>query len=271
MNHASCFTFFVDGSNLMGSLKKLGVQVDEYGAFFNYLLTESVDVWRSSFFDSSAATARLLRVNWYEVGSMDEWNLTDQNVENSLRDTFTRDQELKRSFLALAGQKAQGQTQQQTFDEAWKLCYADVRAWYELKRKTLDGIHRFHYSVQSETDFIDIIECGHWKLDLLNRRTLEKGLDTRLAVDMVTQVQNYDVAILVSGDADAIPSLNHVKREGKQVCVIEFIKGYPPEARGRQSSSRLKVAADFVTQIYEMDLIRQKLARSVATGPRGDL
>ena len=90
---------------------------------------------------------------------------------------------------------------------------------------------------------------------------MEKGLDTRLAVDMVTQIQHYDVAVLVSGDADAIPSLNHIKREGKQVCVIEFIKGYPPEFRGRQSSSRLKVAADFVAQIYEMDLVRQNLVK----------
>lgn len=267
MNNTARFAFFVDGSNLMGSLKKLGVQVDEYGRFFQYLFTESVDAWRSSFFDPSSATARLLRVNWYEVGSMDEWHLDDPKVEQSLKDSFSRDADLKRSFMSLAGQKSQGLTQQQLFDEAWKLCYAEVRSWYDAKVRTLDGIHRFHYSVQSETDFIDIFECGHWKLDLLDRRPLEKGLDTRLAVDMVTQVQNYDVAILVSGDADAIPSLNHIKREGKQVCVIEFIKGFPPESKGRQSSSRLKVAADFVTQIYEMDLVRQKLARSVATAP----
>lgn len=264
MNNATCFAFFVDGSNLMGSLKKLGVQVDEYGGFFRYLLSESVDAWRASFFDPGAASARLLRVNWYEVGSMDDWNLDDPKVEQSLKDAFGRDADLKRNFMSLAGQKAPGLAQRQLFEEAWKLCYSEVRSWYEQKSRTLDGIHRFHYSVQSETDFIDIIECGHWKLDLLYRRTLEKGLDTRLAVDMVTQAPNYDVAILVSGDADAIPSLNHVKREGKQVCVIEFIKGYPPEAKGRQSSSRLKVAADFVTQIYEMDLVRQKLARSVA-------
>jgi uncharacterized LabA/DUF88 family protein len=254
---------------LLGSLKKLGVQVDEYGAFFRYLLSESVDAWRSSFFDPGTASARLLRVNWYEVGSMDDWNLNDAKVEQSLKDAFGRDADLKRNYMALAGQKQKtpGLAQQQLFEEAWKLCYTEVRTWFDQKARTLEGIHRFHYSVQSETDFIDIIECGHWKLDLLYRRVLEKGLDTRLAVDMVTQASNYDVAILVSGDADAIPSLNHVKRKGKQVCVIEFIKGYPPESKGRQSSSRLKVAADFVTQIYEMDLVRQKLARPVATAP----
>jgi len=264
MSNVTRFAFFVDGSNLLGSLKKLGVQVDDYGVFFTYLFTQSVDVWKSSFFDASTAAARLLRVNWYEVGSMDNWNLADPNVEQPLKEAFGRDQELKRSFMSLAGSRAQGLTQPQLFDEAWRLCFTDIRAWYEQKTNAISGIHRFHYSVQAETDFIDIVECGHWKMDLLNRRTLEKGLDTRLAVDMVTQIGNYDVAILVSGDADAIPSLNHVKREGKQVCVVEFIKGFPPEARGRQSSSRLKVAADFVTQIYEMDLVRQRIGRTAA-------
>lgn len=81
MNAASRVVFFVDGSNLMGSLKKLGLQVDEYGSFFKYLFAESVDQWRSSFFESSDASARLLRVNWYEVGSIDEWNLSDAKVE----------------------------------------------------------------------------------------------------------------------------------------------------------------------------------------------
>jgi hypothetical protein len=192
MNTTTRFAFFVDGSNLMGSLKKLGVQVDEYGAFFKYLLNESVNAWRSSFVDPATPNARLLRVNWYEVGSMDDWNLNDPKVEQSLKDTFGRDADLKRSFMSLAGQRMPGLAQVQLFDEAWKICYSDVRAWFDQKSRALEGIHRFHYSVQSETDFIDIIECGHWKLDLLYRRALEKGLDTRLAVDMVTQASNYE-------------------------------------------------------------------------------
>lgn len=265
MNNATRFAFFVDGSNLLGSLKKLGIQVDEYGTFFQYLLSESVAVWRTSFVEQSSIATRLFRVNWYEVGGMDDWRLDDPKVEQSLKEAFGRDAELKRSFMSLAGQKASGVAQPQLFEEAWRLCFEEIKSWYATKERTLDGMKRFHYSVQSETDFIDIVECGYWKLDMLNRRALEKGLDTRLAVDMVTQTNNYDVAILVSGDADAIPSLNHVKREGKQVCVIEFIKGYPPESKGRQSSSRLKVAADFVTQIYEMDLVRQKIARAAGS------
>lgn len=257
------FAFFVDGSNLLGSLKKLGVQVDNYALFYQFLFKQCVDELRYVFFDPADVKARISRIYWYEVGSMDDWDLGSLTAKQSLKEAFGRNSELKRSFMALVGQQNQGLSQTQLYDLAWESCFSQIQEWYQSKQSSLDGIKRFHYSVQSQTDFIDIIECGHWKVDMLNRKVEEKGLDTSLAVDMVTQVSHYDVAILVSGDADAIPSLNFVKREGKHVGVIEFIKGFPPESRGRQSSSRLKVAADFVPQIYEMDLVRENIARQI--------
>lgn len=264
MKSATRFAFFVDGSNLLGSLKRVGVQVDDYEAFFRHVFDETFELWSKTFQEPADAVARLSRVYWYEVGFMDEWDLKSTTAQAALKDGFNRDPELKRSFMSLAGQQNKGMPQTQLFEAAWTTCFSEIQNWYEQKRTALEGIRRFHHSVQSDTDFIDIIECGHWKVDMLSRKVLEKGLDTALAVDMVTQVDHYDVAILVSGDADAIPSLNYVKRGGKQVAVIEFIKGHPPESRGRQSSSRLKVVADFVPQIYEMDLIKKKLARHVS-------
>lgn len=255
------FAFFVDGSNLLGSLKKLNVQVDYHGPFYRFLFKESVKQWKETFLDPSDARARISRIYWYEIGFMDDWDLDTPRAQQSLKESFGKDTELKRSFMALAGQQNAGLAQGQLFEKAWESCFSEIKGWYEQRRKTLESIRKFHYAVQSETDFIDIIECGHWKVDMLHRKVEEKGLDTSLAVDMVTQIAHYDVAILVSGDADAIPSLNYVKQEGKHVGVIEFIKGYPPENRGRQSSSRLKVVADFVPQIYEMDLVREKLAK----------
>lgn len=198
----------------------------------------------------------MLRVYWYEVGSMDTWDLASDTAQQSLKEAFGRDSELKKSHMALAGQEHPALKQGELYEKAWELCLSKIRDWYDQRKLTLDRIRRFHHGVQSQTDFIEIIECGHWRIDMLNRQVDEKGLDTGLAVDMVTQIRNYDVAILVSGDADAIPSLNYVKRAGKHVGVVEFIKGYPPEDKGRQSSARLKVVADFVPQIYEMDLVR---------------
>jgi uncharacterized LabA/DUF88 family protein len=66
----------------------------------------------------------------------------------------------------------------------------------------------------------------------------EKGIDVRLAVDMITHAHrgNYDVAILVSGDNDFADALQAVKDEGKRVEVALF---------GREwSSQQLRDAAD---------------------------
>ena len=78
---------------------------------------------------------------------------------------------------------------------------------------------------------------------------------------MVALQENYDVAIVVSGDADSIPSIRHMKVRNKHVAVIEFIRGSPPEQKGRTFSSRLKEHADFVARLYETELVRLKLAR----------
>ena len=147
------------------------------------------------------------------------------------------------------------------------MCFQQTRDWYEKRQELVDGFRRFYHSVRSTTDFIDVIECAHWKLDMLHRTTSEKGLDTRLAVDMVTLVDSYDVAILLSGDADNIPSLDYVKAKGKQVGVVEFLGGYPPEKKSAHASSRLKVAADFVVQIFTTCGTKAAVVRKPAIAP----
>jgi uncharacterized LabA/DUF88 family protein len=140
--------------------------------------------------------------------------------------------------------------------------FVDFQDWYLRKKEILEGMSRFHYAVESSTDFIEIRRVGHWKVDFLHKSLEEKRLDTSFAVDMVSMLPSYDVAVLVSGDADGIPSVAHVKNSGRHVGAIEFLKGYPPEARAKNLSARLKIAADFVTPIYEMDLVRSGVARS---------
>ncbi len=51
-----------------------------------------------------------------------------------------------------------------------------------------------------------------------------KGVDITLTKDMLSHayLDNYDVAVLLSGDGDYVPLLNEVKRLGKQVCVAFF-------------------------------------------------
>lgn len=255
------FVVFVDGSNLVGVLRRMNLRVDDYEVFYRHIFDASVKIWRSTFEPHANPVPQLHRINWYEVGSVDDWNLSDPKAQATLRDVFERDRDLKRVYLALAGQKLPGRPQSEITIEAWSMCFSDLKQWYEERCNLVDGFRRFHHAIRSGTDFIDVIECGHWKVDLLHRTVLEKGLDTRLAVDMVTMLDYYDVALLVSGDADNIPCLDYVKAKGRHVGVVEFLGGYPPEKKGGAFSSRLKVASDFVVQIYEMDLVTRGTAK----------
>jgi len=95
---------------------------------------------------------------------------------------------------------------------------------------------------------------------LLHHTVHENGLATSLAVDIVGLKGTYDIALLISGDADGIPGINYVKSQAKHVGVAEFRRGSPADFPTKGTSSRLKIAADFVVQVYEADLIRRNLA-----------
>ncbi len=240
---------------------KSGVQLKDYEKLYWYLFEKCVDDWRASFTKNARPDAQLLRVYWYVVGAIDEWDLADPKAQAHLRKQFENDRDVRAEWSKAASQSLQNQskpqTQQAVLEEAWALCFRDFQSWYEGKKQNLDGMNQFHYAVAASTDFIEVRKVGHWKVNFLD----EKGVDTSFAVDMVTMLSAYDVALLISGDADSIPSVNYVKNSGRHVGAVEFLKGYPPEDRAKNVSAKLKVAADFVTPIYEMDLVREGIGQ----------
>jgi uncharacterized LabA/DUF88 family protein len=258
------FVIFVDGSSLASVLRRLSLRVDNYETLFRYVFERATKAWRTTF-EGESAPAQLHRVKWYEVGSLDEWNLDDAKAQLVLRDIFERDQDSKRFYMALAAQKAPTRSRGELAADAWSLCFTDARRWYEERRDLVEGFRRFHYAIRSATGFIDLVECGHWKLDLIHRQVIEKGLDTRLAVDLVTLVDTYDVALIVPGDSDNIPSVEHVQAKGRHVGVVDVVSGSGRDRKGAPSLSRLRVAADFVVQVSETDLISRSLAKKGAS------
>jgi uncharacterized LabA/DUF88 family protein len=255
------YAIFVDGSNLVGCLKDMNLRVEHYQAFYRYVFDEAVEVWKESAAVTSLPPLQLKRVYWYEVGSIDDWNLADPKAQVHLHERFAADRDLKRTHLALAGEKLKGAPQEAIANDAWSMCFKEFQDWYERKKSLLDGMHRFHHAIRGSTDFVDVIECGHWKVDFLHRTVTEKGLDASLAVDMVALADNYDVALVLSGDADSIPSINYIKTRNKHVGVVEFVSGYPPDKKGKSFSSRLGLAADFVVRIYEMSLVAKNIGQ----------
>ena len=68
-------------------------------------------------------------------------------------------------------------------------------------------------------------ECPSCKSDM--RGTQEKGIDTRLATDLVSMAWEgaYDIAVLVSADQDFVPAAEYLQNKGIKVIHA----GFPPK------------------------------------------
>jgi uncharacterized LabA/DUF88 family protein len=264
------FAFFVDGSNLYGSIRNMSLRIDDYQPFYNYIFEKAVIAWNEANRASILPLAQLRRVYWYVVGHIDDWDLTSPRVQQLLRGRYERERRIKAFYMSEAGRELRVSDQRLVADRAWELCLAEFQRWYDDKRKRLESMKKFFHAVRTRTDFIDIVECGRWRVDFVNFALAEKGLDTSLAVDMVALADNYDVAVVLSGDYDSIPSIRYMKTRDKHVAAVEFLNGYPPEKRGRNFSSHIKLHADFLVQIYEMDLVRNGIAAKMEIRPEED-
>lgn len=69
----------------------------------------------------------------------------------------------------------------------------------------------------------------------------EKGVDTKLAVDMVLMAQRneFDVAVLVSDDTDFLPALDAVVEIKQSIAACEVATWVPPDGR-RPPSPRIR-------------------------------
>lgn len=255
------FALFVDGSNLFGALKAMNIEVPDYEKLYAHVFKESHAAWHEVTRQTEKAASELRRVYWYSVGSIDDWNLSLPQSQTALRAAFVREKDVRDSWLAIASRANPGLKGTALEDKAWAACFNDFKDWYEKKVSILNGMRRFHQGLRIQTDLIDVIDRGHWKVNFFRKWVEEKGLDTALAVDMIALQENYDVAVIVSGDADMIPSIDHLKIRGKHIAALEFMSGTPPENKGRTFSSRLKEHADFVIRIYETELVRHKIGK----------
>lgn len=87
-----------------------------------------------------------------------------------------------------------------------------------------EGWHQIHTAIERENDQIQFQRFGTIRYDLVDRSfSSEKGVDTQLATDLIVFSDIYDVALLVSGDADYIPPVSAVKNKGKLVYSVSFL------------------------------------------------
>jgi len=90
------------------------------------------------------------------------------------------------------------------------------------------------------------LRCQSCGKDIEHTTHVQKGVDTRIAVDMVglALLDTYDVAILVSGDADLVEAVNFVKEHTRKYVENAFVmwQGW---------AKNLREAADVRTRLTE--------------------
>ena len=108
-----------------------------------------------------------------------------------------------------------------------------LRRWATRTLDTFPGVHvsmeprrRRHTGPACPTCHEVVSQCPKCNADM--RGTEEKGIDTRIATEMISLawVNNYDVAVLVSSDRDFVPVVEFLGTRG-----IKIVHGaFPPQA-----------------------------------------
>jgi len=254
------FMTFVNGSNLFTAFKHLDLFIDDYEELYQYIFEQAVEWWRTTLLAPSPPPAQHVRVYWHVVDNMDEWDLSNPKTRQHLYERFQDDRDVRARWMAEAGRTPGNTDSERQEQTAFNLCLDEAKNWYEKRQNVLNGMNRFHHAVEAATDFVELCRCGRWKIDLLHKSITERGLDVCFAVDMVAYIDQFDLAILIGGDPDGVASIDFLKSRGKQVAVVDMLKGYPTEFVGRGFATPLKLSADFVVPIFEMELVKRQIA-----------
>jgi len=126
---------------------------------------------------------------------------------------------------------------------------------------------------RDQQEFLDILrKTPYLEVRLGSTKTaqrvlVEKGVDVMLATDLLYFAWNnfYDVAVLVSGDADFAYALQAVKNMGKHVEVAYFEGGVSKDLLD-VADNRHSLDSDFFKGLWA----RQRRPRSRRTGGGGD-
>lgn len=116
---------------------------------------------------------------------------------------------------------------------------AKFKNWFSTWLDKQPGVHTVLLERQRKRNHLkcphcyqEVKECPHCSKDL--RGTEEKGVDTRIATDLISLAwsNGYDVAVIVSADRDFVPVADFLQSKGIKVIHAAF----PPS--GSQLSQR---------------------------------
>jgi len=224
---------FIDGRNFkynLGAFQFQSKATKKLGEERPYRLDEKHFSWRDFFLGvidkfkkATEYEYRLVRVYWYNAETIRPFKISEYQIRAILDDNREKFSDL---------------------DRAKVIELAD--GWYKKERSNFERAKEDVYEhIQRRVDFLEFKYTGEYVVNPFivfrleqredgsylyqGSREGEKGVDVGITVDMIAKMSNYDVAVLVSGDADFLPLVRHIKDNLKYVYQFSIAKGIPPE------------------------------------------
>lgn len=251
---------FVDGENFRYSLTALFADNRYEFSKSDYLPNADWKQFFGHLLDDQPW--ELIRVYWYVTRDIDIWPsnvpfawddkrqfIKKHKIDDKLRSQGVKDVDLERPGLKAA---------ESTLDRRKKAI---------LSRH--DGWSKVQVAIERNNDQLEFRRFGSISFNLVNNRFgREKGVDTQLATDLVTLADIYDVALIVSGDADYIPPVTAVKNLGKLVYSVSFLNQDGEKLPGgakrleRRVDGRIELEFDNVRELLDIGDAKKEGAKT---------
>lgn len=237
---------FIDGENLFYSFKSLELDIHNFklDEFFRYILTLS---------DLNKDDIELLRVYWYQIKGVSHHDIKYEILRNHIKKELQKDP-ARYPF---------------NIDDLFRIgpdrkFIVDITPEMEKRIKWVnDQKQKISFQQEKFTKIaldysrIEFVREGVLKVNPYAMEIKgEKGVDVSMAVDLIKKSDYFDIAFIISGDADLAPAIKYIKDKLKLVYVVRFFKGVPPKTRG--SSSSIREIADDVIDVYSSELEKFK-------------
>jgi len=211
---------FVDGENFRHSIVDLFQsfrQEDylpksaEWAQLFDWIVKEVVE------------GGERLRTYWYVIKTMDFY---PYRLPNITRPETTEATKWKLERILSGHDQYRDELAALQGEDRDKRMIEIVKRLEELeasKRERFNGWIEIQDGIASRHKAIEFRRAGAMSCNLFtNRLGREKAVDVKLASDMITLRDIYDVAIIVSGDQDYVPVVEVLKDCGKRVVNVAF-------------------------------------------------
>ena len=212
---------FVDGENLRLAIGDL------YADHFDKrdYLPKNAD-WGELYdmivYRATENAGKRLRTYWYVVGGVNSypeplknWERTEENIKEWRK----RNHRVLKSSIE---KELFSYTEKEQIDRLRELQDELYKEGKKISNR-FNGFTNLQNGISKKHHAIEFRRSGDISYNVIERQLgKEKTVDVNLAVDMVTLSDNYDLAIIVSGDQDFVPAAQAVKNMGKQVVNVAF-------------------------------------------------